>query len=187
MRFRSKERGTRVTDHTKNDANKRAGRGWGRKVWNKPLIDTCQYCSTSQPKRAPRSLSSGVFKILGFVCKRFIPSPPSPPYFIFRLSFFFVVRLKPKILFLSLVLLWNQTETFATQAWTCVILGTGGGGRITSFLSQPSRIFCVSVWLANYYFFPEPSWCHVSSLTWQISSLAFQANLIHELFSFWPS
>ena len=29
--FRSKERGTRVKDHTKNGTRKRAGRGWGRK------------------------------------------------------------------------------------------------------------------------------------------------------------
>ena len=32
MRFRSKERGTRVKDRVKNDETKRAGRGWGRKV-----------------------------------------------------------------------------------------------------------------------------------------------------------
>ena len=30
MRFRSKERGTRVKDHAKNGSSKRAGRGWGR-------------------------------------------------------------------------------------------------------------------------------------------------------------
>ena len=49
-----------------------------------PLIDTCQYCSTSQAKQVPRSLASGVFKILGFVCKGFLPTPSSPP----PLSFF---------------------------------------------------------------------------------------------------
>ena len=31
VRFSSKERGTRVRDHAKNGASKRAGRGWGRK------------------------------------------------------------------------------------------------------------------------------------------------------------
>ena len=31
VRFRSKERGTRVKDHTKNGGRERAGRGWGRK------------------------------------------------------------------------------------------------------------------------------------------------------------
>ena len=31
VRFRSKEQGTRVKDHAKNGASKRAGRGWGRK------------------------------------------------------------------------------------------------------------------------------------------------------------
>ena len=34
MRFRSKERGTRVKDRAKNGASKRAGRGWGRKEEN---------------------------------------------------------------------------------------------------------------------------------------------------------
>ena len=32
VRFRSKERGTRVKDRAKNGASKRAGRGWGRKA-----------------------------------------------------------------------------------------------------------------------------------------------------------
>ena len=140
----------------------------------------------AKPNRRPVCYRTGFSKSWGLSASvSFLPLP-LPPFHFSTLDLF-LVRLKPKILFLSLVLLWNQTETFATQAWTCVILGTGGGGRITSFLSQPSRIFCVSVWLANYYFFPEPSWCHVSSLTWQLSSFAFQANLIHELFSFWPS
>ena len=31
MRFRRKERGTRIKDPEKNDASKRAGSGWGRK------------------------------------------------------------------------------------------------------------------------------------------------------------
>ena len=34
VRFRSKERGTRVKDNTKNGASKRAARGWGRKEGN---------------------------------------------------------------------------------------------------------------------------------------------------------
>ena len=34
VRFRSKERGTRVKDRAKNGASKRAGRGWGRKEGN---------------------------------------------------------------------------------------------------------------------------------------------------------
>ena len=53
-------------------------------VWNKPLIDTCQHCWTNQAQ---------VFKIEGFVWKRFLPSPPPPPppspTFIFRLLFHF--------------------------------------------------------------------------------------------------
>ena len=34
MRFRSKEQGTRVKDRAKNQASKRAGRGWVRKEGN---------------------------------------------------------------------------------------------------------------------------------------------------------
>ena len=34
VRFRFKERGTRVKDHAKSGASKRAGRGWGRKEGN---------------------------------------------------------------------------------------------------------------------------------------------------------
>ena len=37
VRFRSKERGTRVKDRAKNDTSKRAERGWGRKEGNVPL------------------------------------------------------------------------------------------------------------------------------------------------------
>ena len=36
MRFRSKERGTRVKDYAENGAIKRVGRGWGRKEGNLP-------------------------------------------------------------------------------------------------------------------------------------------------------
>ena len=34
VRFRSKERGTRIKDRAKNGVSKRAGRGWGRKEGN---------------------------------------------------------------------------------------------------------------------------------------------------------
>ena len=60
VRFKSKERGTRVKDRAKNGASKRAGRGWA-------LVS-------------------------------------------------FLARPKPRILFLGLSLLRNQTETLATQA-----------------------------------------------------------------------
>ena len=53
VRFRSKERGTRVKDRAKSGVSKRAGRGWGRKEGN------------------------------------FLPSPASPPSFVFLLSFHF--------------------------------------------------------------------------------------------------
>ena len=68
-------------------------------VWNKPLIDTCQHCSTSRANQALRSLANAdrIFQIEGFVCKRFLPSPPSSPTFIFWLLFHFLARLKPRI------------------------------------------------------------------------------------------
>ena len=47
----------------------------------RPLIDTCQKCSTSPANHEPRSPANGVFKIQGFVRKRFLPSPPLPPPF----------------------------------------------------------------------------------------------------------
>ena len=52
----------------------------------RPLIDTCQKCSTSPANHEPRSPANGVFKIQGFVRKRFLPSPPLPPPFFFWLS-----------------------------------------------------------------------------------------------------
>ena len=51
-------------------------------VWNKPLIDTSQHCSTSRANQALRSLANE-----GFVCKRFLHSLPPPPTFIFWLLF----------------------------------------------------------------------------------------------------
>ena len=78
-------------------------------VWNKPLIDTCQHCSTNRANQAQ------VFKIEGFVWKRFFPYPPPPP-----LSFFgscFISRVaKTENPVPRLSLLRNQTETLATQA-----------------------------------------------------------------------
>ena len=51
-------------------------------VWNKPLIDTSQHCSTSRANQALRSLANE-----GFVCKRFLHSLLPPPTFIFWLLF----------------------------------------------------------------------------------------------------
>ena len=97
MRFRSKERGTRVKDRAKNGVSKRAGRGWGK------------------IRRRVRWRTQ-VFKIEGFVCKRFFPSSPNPPTFIFLALVSFLARPKPRIPFHGLSLLRNQTETLATQA-----------------------------------------------------------------------
>ena len=68
-------------------------------IWNKPLIDTCQYCSTSRANQALRSLanSRGLSASVSFLP---LPLPP--------LSFF-----RP---FFGLSLLGNQTETLATHA-----------------------------------------------------------------------
>ena len=57
-----------------------------------------------------------VFKIEGFVCKRFLPSSPAFPTFIFLALVSFLARPKPRIPFHGLSLLRNQTETLATQA-----------------------------------------------------------------------
>ena len=58
-------------------------------VWNKPLIDTCQHCSTSRANQALRSLANAGFLNRG-VCLQAFPSFPSPPpTFIFWLLFHF--------------------------------------------------------------------------------------------------
>ena len=57
-----------------------------------------------------------VFKIEGFVRKRFLPSLPSPPTFIFLALVSFLAQPKSRIPFLGLSLLRNQTETLAMQA-----------------------------------------------------------------------
>ena len=95
-------------------------------VWDKPLIDTCQHCSTNRANQALRSLPNAGFQNRG-VCllacskrsnsgERFLPSPPPPPHFHFLALLSFLARPKPRILFLGLSLLRNLTETLATQA-----------------------------------------------------------------------
>ena len=85
-------------------------------VWNKPLIDTCQHCSTSRANQALRSLANAGFQNRG-VCLQAFPSFPSPsPHFHFLALVSFLARPKPRIPFLGLSLLRNQTETLATQA-----------------------------------------------------------------------
>ena len=109
VRFRSKERGTRVKDRAKNGTSKKAEWGWRRKAnladQNKqqPLsrtIPSSQYETNlwsthvnivrlTEPIRRCVRWRTQVFKIEGFVCKRFLPSPPPPPTFIFWLLFHF--------------------------------------------------------------------------------------------------
>jgi len=85
-------------------------------VWNKPLIDTCQHCSTNRANQALRSLANAGFQNRG-VCLQAFPSFPSPPpHFNFLALVSFLARPKPRIPFLGLSLLRNQTETLATQA-----------------------------------------------------------------------
>ena len=85
-------------------------------VWNKPLIDTCQHCSTSRANQALRSLANAGFQNRG-VCLQAFPSFPFPfPHFHFFALVSFLARPKPRIPFLGLSLLRNQTETLATQA-----------------------------------------------------------------------
>ena len=80
----------------------------------RPLIDTCQQCSTTPANYEPSSLANGVFKIQGFVCKRFLPSPPLPPPFFFGSRPISRAGKIREIPFLSLSLLPNPTETLAT-------------------------------------------------------------------------
>ena len=85
-------------------------------VWNTPLIDTCQHCLTSRANQALRLLANASFQNRG-VCLQAFPSFPSPsPHFHFLALVSFLARPKPRILFLVLSLLRNQTETLATQA-----------------------------------------------------------------------
>ena len=92
-------------------------------VWNKPLIDTCQHCSTSRANHALRSLANAGFQNRG-VCLQAFRSFPSPsPHFHFLARVSFLARPKPRILFLGLSLLPNQTETLATQARHSYIVG----------------------------------------------------------------
>ena len=69
----------------------------------------------AQPITSSVRWRTEVFKIQGFVCKRFLPSPPSPPYFIFLALSPFSARAKHQK---SRSLLPNPTETLATQAKT---------------------------------------------------------------------
>ena len=51
----------------------------GLSVWNTPLIDTCQYCSTSWANQALSSLANAGFQTRG-VCLQAFPPPPPPPF-----------------------------------------------------------------------------------------------------------
>ena len=85
-------------------------------VWNKPLIDTCQHCLTNRANQALRSLANAGFQNRG-VCLQAFPSFPSPsPHFHFLALVSFLARPNPRIPFLGLSLLRNQTETLVTQA-----------------------------------------------------------------------
>ena len=75
-----------------------------------------------------------VFKIEGFVCKHFLPSPP--PLFHFLALVSFLAWPKPRILFLGLSLLQNEMETLATQARIAMML---------YWLSQPFYVFETSI------------------------------------------
>ena len=83
---------------------------------NRPLGLSCQYCSTSGANQALRSLANAGFQNRG-VCLQAFPSFPSAsPLFHFLALVSFLARSKPKISFLGLSLLGNQTETLATLA-----------------------------------------------------------------------
>ena len=78
--------------------------------------EKCQYCSTSRANQALRSLANAGFQNRG-VCLQAFPSFPSPsPLFHFLALVSFLARSKPKVPFLGISLLRNQTETLDTQA-----------------------------------------------------------------------
>ena len=83
----------------------------------RPLIDTCQKCSTSPANHEPRSPANGGFQNPG-VCPQAVPSFPSPtPTVLFVALAPFSAQAKyRKPLSSVFLLLPNSTETLATQA-----------------------------------------------------------------------
>ena len=80
------------------------------------FLSVCQHCFTSRANQALRSLANAGFQNRG-VCLQAFPSFPSPsPHFHFLALVSFLARPKPRIPFLGLSLLRNQTETLAAQA-----------------------------------------------------------------------
>ena len=133
VQFRSKERGTRVKDRAKNGVSKTAGRGWGRKEGNagiqtsrfwKPPTWVCHAWVCSPTFGTLISCDNWPTEIVW----PFFPSFPSPsPLFHFFALVSFLARPKPRIPFVCLSVLRNQTETLATQArlWSiCLVNAT---------------------------------------------------------------
>ena len=83
----------------------------------RPLIDTCQKCSTSPANHEPRSPANGGFQNPG-VCPQAVPSFPSPtPTVLFLALAPFSAQAKYRITpFLGLSLLPNSTETLANAS-----------------------------------------------------------------------
>lgn len=107
----------------------------------RPLIDTCQKCSTSPANHEPRSPANGSFQNPG-VCPQAVPSFPSPtPTVLFLALAPFSAQAKYR----SLSLLPNPTETLAMQATPSLSkVALFGGARSVQSLStrvknQPIR------------------------------------------------
>ena len=98
--------------------------------------------------QALRSLANAGFQNRG-VCLQAFPSFPSPsPHFHFLALVSFLARPKPRIPFLGLSLLRNQTETLATQASprkdsfiSNTSEGGGGGGGGGGCLKKKDGLF----------------------------------------------
>ena len=132
VQFRSKERGTRVKDRAKNGVSKTAGRGWGRKEGNagiqtsrfwKPPTWVCHVLVCTPTFDTVISCDNWPINCLAFFS--FFPS--LSPLFHFFALVSFLARPKPRILFVCLSVLRNQTETLATQArlWSiCLVNAT---------------------------------------------------------------
>ena len=96
--FAFKKRRVNLADQTKQQSQRVSRTINDLSVWNKPLIDTWQYCSTSRTNQALRSLANAGFQNRG-VCLQAFPSFPSPsPLFHFLALISFLARPKPVFL-----------------------------------------------------------------------------------------
>ena len=101
-------------------------------VWNNPLIDTCQHCSTSRANQALRSLANAGFQNRGD-CLQAFPSFPSPsPHFHFLALVSFLARPKPRIPFLGLSPDLEPSTPTESSHTTCLLGGKSPSVKLMS-------------------------------------------------------